>query len=84
MADVLENYIRMEVVAAARMPDAELNERLIDVVHFVSEIGKCPQDIVRELSPRGMLIKIKGLSIVCGKAFFEYGTHEGEVHVGTS
>jgi hypothetical protein len=45
MADVLENYIRMQVVAAARVPDAELNERLIDVVHFVSEIGKCPQDI---------------------------------------
>ena len=36
MADVLENCIRMQVAAPARMPDAEFaraNERLIDVVH---------------------------------------------------
>ena len=34
MAEVLENYIRMQVVAPARMPDAgsvRANERLIDV-----------------------------------------------------
>ena len=36
MAEVLENYIRMQVVAPAQMPDAErarANERLIDVIH---------------------------------------------------
>ncbi len=35
MAEVLENYIRMQVVAPARMPDAEpdgAGERLIDVI----------------------------------------------------
>jgi len=36
MAEVLENYTRMQVVALARMLDAEFaraNERLIDVIH---------------------------------------------------